>query len=272
MTIPPSIHPSSQISSSAVISADSVVGPLAIVEEDVVLEKNVVLGPGCFVGRGTVIHEGAVVCANAVLAGGIIVGERAQIRLGAVVIGSVPPHAIVEGNPAHIVGYEHTLQSPTPKTRVAGDGPFEVRSLSVDRVTLHQFPLIKDLRGDLSFGEFEKNIPFRPKRFFLVFGVPNSEIRGEHAHKNCHQFLICVKGSCSVVADDTMNREEVLLDQPNIGIYLPPMIWGIQYRYTPETVLLVFTSDYYDAADYIRDYREFVRARKEFTTWRAHST
>jgi hypothetical protein len=78
----------------------------------------------------------------------------------------------------------------------------EPEFITVKGVTLHEFPLIHDLRGNLTVGEFEKEIPFSPKRYFAVFDVPNKEIRGEHAHKECHQFLVCIKGSCHVVADD----------------------------------------------------------------------
>jgi dTDP-4-dehydrorhamnose 3,5-epimerase-like enzyme len=107
-------------------------------------------------------------------------------------------------------------------------------------------------------GEFPKNIPFQPLRYFLVFNVQNSEIRGEHAHKKCQQFLVCVAGSCRVVADDGRHREEFLLNSPTKGLYLPAMIWATQYKYTIDGVLLVFASEYYDPQDYIRDYREFL--------------
>jgi dTDP-4-dehydrorhamnose 3,5-epimerase-like enzyme len=85
-------------------------------------------------------------------------------------------------------------------------------------------------------------------------------VRGEHAHRRCHQFLVCARGSVSVVADDGVNREEIVLESPSVGVYLPPMVWGIQYRYSPDAVLLVFCSEYYDASDYIRDYSEFLAA------------
>jgi hypothetical protein len=91
-----------------------------------------------------------------------------------------------------------------------------------------------------------------------VFDVPSRETRGEHAHRACHQFLLCAKGSCAVVADDGVRRQEFLLDRPDLGLHLPPMIWGIQYKYTPDAVLLVFASELYDAADYIRDYDQFL--------------
>lgn len=85
------------------------------------------------------------------------------------------------------------------------------------------------------------------------------ETRGEHAHRECHQFLICVRGSCAVVADDGTNRQEFLLDRPDIGIHLPPKVWGIQYKYSPDATLLVFASHYYESKDYIRDYSEFLK-------------
>ena len=77
------------------------------------------------------------------------------------------------------------------------------------------------MRGDLTVGKFESQIPFIPKRDFMVFGVPSKETRGEHAHRVCHQFLICIRGSCAVMADDGHNRVEILLDSPEKGIYLP---------------------------------------------------
>ena len=73
-----------------------------------------------------------------------------------------------------------------------------------------------------------------------------------------------MKGSCSVVVDDGILRREVKLDSPELGIHIPPMIWGIQYKYSHDAVLLVFTSDYYDAADYIRNYKEFMSLASKY--------
>jgi UDP-2-acetamido-3-amino-2,3-dideoxy-glucuronate N-acetyltransferase len=88
--------------------------------------------------------------------------------------------------------------------------------------------------------------------------VPTAHVRGEHAHRRCHQFLTCVKGAVAVIVDNGACREEIVLDHPNLGLYVPPMVWAIQYRYSADAVLLVFASEYYDADDYIRDYDHFL--------------
>ena len=129
-------------------------------------------------------------------------------------------------------------------------------------VTIHKLPLIPDIRGSLTVGEFEQHIPFAPKRYFIVFDVPSKETRGEHAHRACHQFLICVRGSCSVLVDDGENRIETVLNSPDLGVHLSPMVWGVQYKYSEDAVLLVFASHHYDSADYIRDYSDFIEEVK----------
>lgn len=214
----------------------------------------------------TRIESGASVGGGAVILPGVTIGTGAMVGAGAVVTKSVPPYAIVAGSPARITGYVETHASSTPNKSVTLQQSFSsdeasVR-LGVGNVTFHRFKLIRDMRGDLSVGEFPKDIPFEPKRYFLVFNVPSEKTRGEHAHHQCHQFLICVKGSCAVVVDDGQNRTEVLLDSLDKGIYLPPLTWGIQYKYSSDAILLVFTSDYYDAGDYIRNYSDFCEIAK----------
>ena len=205
----------------------------------------------------TLVRRGASIGANATILPGLEIGAGAMIGAGAVVTRSVPPHAIAVGNPARIVGYVETQKSVPVATHSPKHSTKGITPTSVAGVTLHHLPHIEDMRGSLSVGEFERSIPFAPKRYFLVFDVPSREIRGEHAHRLCHQFLICVRGTCTVLADDGKNRQEFVLDRPNLGIHLPAMIWGTQYQYSSDAVLLVFASDYYDAADYIRDHDEF---------------
>lgn len=209
----------------------------------------------------TLICQGASIGANATILPGLVIGKYAMVGAGAVVTQSVPPYAIVVGNPARITGYADT-DTALPQEDPALHTP--VMNSKVRGVTLHHFNHIKDLRGDLSVGEFGREIPFVPQRYFLVFEVPNEKTRGQHAHKRCHQILICVKGTCSVVADDGAVREEFILDSPSLGLYLPPMTWGIQYKYSPDAILLVFASDYYEADDYIRDYDEFLRLANNY--------
>ena len=117
------------------------------------------------------------------------------------------------------------------------------------------------MRGSLTFAEYGQYLPFVPQRFFLVFDVLSREVRGEHAHKKLDQFLVCVHGRCHVVADNGTVRQEFVLNQPSVRIHLPPMIWGIQYQYSEDAVLLGLASEPYDSDDYIRSYSEFLQAR-----------
>jgi len=129
---------------------------------------------------------------------------------------------------------------------------------SVRGVTLHRMRAVHDPRGNLTAGEVGADIPFEVRRYFLVHQVPSMSLRGEHAHHACHQFLVAVHGSIHVTADDGFAREEFVLDRPHLGLYLPPMVWGIQHEHTPDAVLMVLASHAYDGADYIRDYGQFV--------------
>lgn len=202
------------------------------------------LAAGCSIGAGAVVLPG------------LRIGARAMVGAGAVITHDVPARAIVSGNPARIVGY---VDTPNREARpAAADATAAVTPLAVRGVTIHALTRVEDLRGTLTVGEFERHVPFPVRRFFTVFDVPGKEVRGEHAHRNCHQFLIAARGSISVVVDDGDLREEVRLDCPHRGLYVPPMVWAAQYRYSADAILLVFASDLYDADDYIRDYDEFL--------------
>jgi acetyltransferase-like isoleucine patch superfamily enzyme/dTDP-4-dehydrorhamnose 3,5-epimerase-like enzyme len=209
----------------------------------------------------TIVRQGASIGANATILPGIEIGVGAMVGAGAVVTRSVPPNAIVVGNPARIKGYvTHDDQVAAPPVAGAPNKLSQPSPLQVGGASLYNLKIAKDMRGELSVGEFEADIPFTPKRYFLVYNVPSREVRGEHAHKECAQFLICVRGSCGVLVDDGQKRVEVTLDRPDQGLYMPPMIWGTQYRYSPDAVLLVFASHSYDPDDYIRSYNEFISA------------
>jgi len=205
----------------------------------------------------TTLCEGASIGANATILPGVTIGRYSMLGAGAVVTRSVPPNAVVTGNPARIVSYVDSASADNilPEPSVVAS----VQKTAVKGVTLHSLPLVKDLRGNLIAGEFGRHVPFAVKRYFLVFDVPSKKTRGEHAHHKCHQFIIYVNGSVAVVADDGEHRQEFLLDQPQKAVYLPPRIWGVQYKYTSDALLLVFASEHYDPDDYIREYDDFVR-------------
>jgi len=261
------LDPSASLAPGCVLRSGAYVGAGVRLEAGVQLDANAAL-VDCEAGQTTRLCQGVRVGANATVLAGVVIAAKAVVRPGSVVTRAVPPNAIVEGNPATIVGYVDTLHEAAAALRPApGSGPASVETTSVRGVSVHQFPIVPDMRGNLTVGEFERQIPFTPKRYFMVFGVPSREIRGEHAHRRCHQFLICLRGSCSVVADDGERKVEVELNAPNRGLYLPPMTWGIQYKHTPDALLMVFASDYYDASDYIRDYADFLQAVQ---TTRAH--
>ena len=205
----------------------------------------------------TLVKRGASIGANATILPGVVIGQNAMVGAGAVVATDVPPNAIVIGNPAHIKGYAETgpKVKKAPAVPVGDDLP---KTLPVGNVTVYRMPLITDVRGSLSFGQIDTHVPFVFKRYFVIFDVLSRKVRGEHAHKKLHQFIICLKGSCSVFLDDGINRSALTLDRPDVGLHLPPMVWAAQYNYTPDAVLLVLASDPYDAEDYIRDYEEFL--------------
>jgi len=273
------IHQGATVAADVVIGDYVVVYPGAVMETGseaqgftqlwpgVTLERDACLGPNVTLekpvaGQASAISFGAGcrVGAAATIGAGVHIGRGAVVQPGSVISHNVAPFAIMSGSPARIIGYvENIAQQPQSTWHRQADFPAQPATtrLGVGNVTLHRFKLVRDPRGDLSVGEFQREVPFTPQRYFLVFNVPNEKTRGEHAHRECEQFLVCVKGSCAVVVDDNQSRCEVLLESPDMGIYLPPMTWGIQYKYSADAVLLVFTSHPYDAADYIRDYNEF---------------
>ncbi len=203
----------------------------------------------------TQVREGASIGANATILPGLTIGRNAMIGAGAVVTANVPPNAIVYGNPAKIRGYVDTLEQRSARS-VALDG--ETQEL-VGGARLIRLTQADDMRGRLTASELTRDLPFVPRRFFVVYRVPSAEARGEHAHRTCHQFLMCLAGSVTVLVDDGTERAQVVLDDPGLGLYMPPMVWGTQYAHSPDAILAVLASDPYDSSDYVRDYDEFLR-------------
>lgn len=209
----------------------------------------------------TVVRNGASIGANATILPGLNIGVNAMVGAGAVVTRDVPPNAVVEGNPARITGYSDTVAADV-EPAVSVSGTRSPRPLSVEGAALYALPKVNDLRGALTYGEFDAHLPFAPKRFFVVFDVPSREVRGEHAHLTLQEFLVCLRGSCSVALDDGEHREEVVLDDPTIGLLVPAKVWRVHYKYSADAILLSLCSEPYDSADYVRSYDDFLAMKK----------
>jgi UDP-2-acetamido-3-amino-2,3-dideoxy-glucuronate N-acetyltransferase len=207
----------------------------------------------------TIVRRGATIGANATIVAGCVVGPAAMVGAGAVVTKDVPPNAIVVGNPARIAGYvASSAKGPLP-VRPPAELP---QKLQVRGVELLSFDMIEDLRGKLSFGQTGAPLPFPVRRYLAQFDVPSKEVRGEHAHRRLQQVLVCLRGSLDVMVDDGRQRAIVPLSGPEHGLYVPALVWTSHYNYSPDALLLVLASDEYDAADYVRDYDEFLKLVK----------
>jgi UDP-2-acetamido-3-amino-2,3-dideoxy-glucuronate N-acetyltransferase len=124
---------------------------------------------------------------------------------------------------------------------------------------IFDFPKIGDERGSLVPLEQMGNIPFEIKRVYYMYDLQYDLARGFHAHKEIKQVLICIKGSCNVLLDDGIQKEEVLLNQSNTGLLIDVLVWHEMYNFSEDCILLVIASDYYNEDDYIRDYKDFLK-------------
>ena len=132
----------------------------------------------------------------------------------------------------------------------------------VQGVKLVSLPTVQAARGDLTALELPQIVPFEVKRIFLVHHVSDLEIRGEHAHKKCWQFLIAAAGSITVDVTDGKIKETFLLDSPAQGLLIPPLVWGTQYNYSSDGSLLVLASEKFDPEDYLHNFEEFLNYRE----------
>jgi len=131
------------------------------------------------------------------------------------------------------------------------------------QVTKFKFKQHENELGSLVFLESCRDIPFTVKRVYYIYGVGGNLRRGLHAHKTLQQALICIHGSCKVVLDDGTERVEVVLDDPTEGLHVGNYVWREMYDFSPDAVLLVLASEYYEKEDYIHDYDEFIKYIKE---------
>jgi acetyltransferase-like isoleucine patch superfamily enzyme len=233
-----------------------------IIEDDVFIGPNVVFANDPFPRSKrhlesyprTRVGRGASIGANATILPGLKIGPLAMIGAGAVVTRDVPARAIVVGNPGYVSGYVGGRGKDRVKAAAASSQTISERT---GGAMLYHLPRITGDFGTLSFAELNQSLPFPVSRYFLVFGVPGRQFRGEHAHRTLHQYLVAVHGSCVVRLFDGERSEEILLDRPECALHVPPMLWTTQYKYSPDAVLLVLASDIYREDDYIRDFEEY---------------
>lgn len=142
--------------------------------------------------------------------------------------------------------------------RTAGPGARGVRAVAQsDIARLVPLTLVEQGRGNLLAGQFPEHLPFVPHRFFVVSGVPADEVRGQHAHRTCHQFIVALQGSVVAQVWDTEGHRNYTLATPEVGLHMPPMTYGTQRDYSADAVLLVLASDPYDVDDYLDSFETF---------------
>lgn len=129
---------------------------------------------------------------------------------------------------------------------------------SVEECQIIDLPKITDPRGNLTFIEGSRHVPFEIQRVFYLYDVPTGADRGAHAHRSLHQCLICLAGSFDVAMHDGRAERKVRMNRPWRALHIPPMIWAAEVDFNPGSVCMVLASSPYDESDYVRDYDEFL--------------
>ena len=193
-------------------------------------------GNSHFLLERTLIKKGASIGANATILPGLTIGENSIIGAGSVVTKNVPADAVVIGN---------TIQFSQKKT--------------APKVSLMSLDVHGDDRGSLIALENGKNLPFNVKRVYYIFDTKTGVSRGKHAHRDLKQLLIAVSGGVKIKCEYKNKTEEFLLDHPAKGLFIEGLVWREMYDFSPDCVLAVLASEYYNEADYIRDYQTFLK-------------
>jgi dTDP-4-dehydrorhamnose 3,5-epimerase-like enzyme len=142
--------------------------------------------------------------------------------------------------------------------------PYKSLIPSITDAKLIEIPKISDERGSLSVLEQLNHVPFDIKRIFYLYDIAKGQSRGAHAHKECHHFMIAISGSFDVLLDDGRRQKTITLSSPDMGLYVPPMIWDEELNFSEGAVCLVLTSHPYDENDYIRSYDRYLGMQAPF--------
>ncbi len=131
-------------------------------------------------------------------------------------------------------------------------------------VKFMEFPRHTDEYGSLVPIEASDNVPFEIKRVYYIYGVDEGVRRGFHSHTDLKQVLICVSGQVTILVKTPWEEQEILLDDPQKGLYIGPMIWREMFDFSGDAVLLVLASDHYKVEDYIRDYNQYEEKARQY--------
>lgn len=133
---------------------------------------------------------------------------------------------------------------------------------SIDDVKIIALPQFCDLRGNLSFVEEEKHIPFKIERVYWIYDVPGGEFRGGHAFKSQHEMLVALSGSFDVIVDDGVQKKTISLNRSFFGLYIQSGIWRQMENFSTNSLAMVVSSTTFDETDYIRNYNDFLKYRE----------
>lgn len=136
--------------------------------------------------------------------------------------------------------------------------------MDLSHAKIINLPKIEDPRGNLSFIEEEKHIPFKIERTYWIYDVPGGQIRGGHAFKEQQELIIALSGSFDVVIDDGMNKQTYSLNRSYYGLYIPAGLWRQMENFSTNSLAMVLSSTHYIENDYIREYFEFIKYRERY--------
>ena len=134
---------------------------------------------------------------------------------------------------------------------------------TVEDVKIVELPKFLDARGNLSFAEQNNHIPFEIKRTYWIYDVPGGEARGGHAFMQNQEFVIALSGAFDVVVDDGQHKKTFTLNRSYYGLYIPVGLWREMNNFSTNSLALEFGSIHYDEKDYIRDYGDFLKLKKD---------
>jgi hypothetical protein len=134
--------------------------------------------------------------------------------------------------------------------------------MNLNSCRMIDLPKVSDPRGNLTFIESDRHIPFIIKRVFYLYDVPGGANRAGHALRTCHQFIVAMSGSFDVILDDGETKKRYHLNRSYYGLYIPPLIWREIDNFSSGSVCLALASEIYSEADYYREYDSFLQARQ----------